>query len=72
MTREPEAYTSFSLTRGGLVYTILRHLRLVTADSPRVVRRCLLLVGITWLPMLVLTFVEGTALPGRVTRSSST
>jgi len=57
----------FSLTRGGPAYEAMRRVGLVTRDSPRVVLRSLLLIAITWVPLVILAAVEGVALGDRVT-----
>ena len=51
----------FSLTRGGPLYRLQRRLGADTVERIRVVRRALLATLITWLPLLILSLVQGVA-----------
>src|SRR6187549_1474478 len=51
----------FTLCRGGPVYRLMCWMRFITPDSARIGRRVLLLIGVTWLPMLVLAAIGGLA-----------
>jgi hypothetical protein len=51
----------FTLCRGGPVYRVMCWMRFITPDSARIGRRVLLLIGVTWLPMLVLAAIGGLA-----------
>ncbi len=52
---------NFSITRGGLVHWLQLRLNLASDERQRVVRRALFFVLITWLPLLILSFLEGLA-----------
>src|ERR1700722_2315440 len=52
---------SFSLTPGGLSYRLQIILGQVHEDRARVLRRTLLAVVTTWLPLLVLSLIHGSA-----------
>lgn len=52
---------NFSLVNGGLLYQILQRLGVITPGSPRVRRRVLFFILITWVPVLILTTIEGMA-----------
>jgi hypothetical protein len=49
------------LTEGGPTYRIEKRLGLIREQSPRVVRRALLSIFLTWVPLLVLCLLQGTA-----------
>jgi len=53
--------------RGGPVYRLMLALHLQGAENAYVGRRSLLLVSITWVPLLLLSLAQGEALPGTVT-----
>lgn len=63
---EPKPYSpiDFSLVNGGPTYHLLLRLGLAGRDMSRVGRRTLALVALTWLPLLVMTAWQGTALGG--------
>jgi hypothetical protein len=50
------------LTEGGPTYRIEKRLGLIREQSPRIVRRALLSIFLTWVPLLVLCLLQGTAL----------
>lgn len=50
------------LTEGGPTYRIEKSLRLISERSPRVVRRACFSIFLTWIPLLVLCLLHGTAL----------
>ena len=52
---------------GGPAYHLLRRARLFPTDAPTLVRTAALLSAVTWLPLLVLSAVDGLLLPGTVT-----
>ena len=54
----------FSLVVGGPLYGLLLKAGLVAPPLRRLRRRMLVFVAITWLPLLVLTIIEGTAVDG--------
>lgn len=49
------------LVEGGPTYLIQQRLKLLRRDSPRIVRRSLLSISVTWLPLLILTLWQGVA-----------
>jgi hypothetical protein len=55
----------FSLVSGGPFYSALQRVNLV-GPLPNLEKRILVFVAATWLPLLVLSFVDGTALGSRV------
>src|SRR4051812_5323419 len=59
------AAPEFSMVLGGPLYQALRRMH-VMRDDPRelLVRRIIILAGITWLPLLVLTLISGRAWGG--------
>jgi hypothetical protein len=69
-TRDPNPHRNppeFSLVQGGLLYKVLRRAHLA-ADSPEEnFRRVAVLALLAWLPLLLLTALEGRALGGGVT-----
>jgi len=52
---------NFSIVVGGPVYDLLWRLRLVRVSLPNVLRRVLVLVALTWLPLVVLSLKDGLA-----------
>lgn len=54
------------LTAGGPTYRIERWLGLIREQSPRIAHRAILAVLITWLPLAVLSLLQGTAIGNRV------
>jgi hypothetical protein len=54
------------LTQGGPAYRLSRRLGLEHADRPRRFHKALLLIVVTWVPLLLLSFLEGHALGGEV------
>ena len=50
----------FRLSTGGLFYRLMRRLRLVEANRYLPWRRITLFIALTWLPLLILTAVDGT------------
>ena len=52
---------------GGPAYHLLRRARLFSTDALTLVRTAALLSAVTWLPLLVLSAVDGLLLPGTVT-----
>src|SRR5262249_108786 len=61
-----QAVQGFSIVIGGPVYDFLLRTRLVRLGLPNVLRRILVLVAITWLPLLLLSFKDGLAFGHRV------
>ena len=51
----------FLLPNGGPAYQVQQRLGLIRRESPLIVRRALLSVVLTWLPMLILSLMEGRA-----------
>src|SRR5262245_15979271 len=66
--REPRSTgpSPFSLPDGGPTYQILLRLRLLEEDRPRISRRAVALTLLAWVPLLVLTAIQGAALGNRV------
>ncbi len=62
--QSPESQ-DFSLVLGGPLFQILRRSRLTDTASELVYRRIIAFVAITWLPLLILTMIEGLAWSGR-------
>ncbi len=54
------------LTQGGPTYRIERRLGLIRERSPRIVRRAFLTILLTWVPLLILSALQGTAIGHRV------
>lgn len=52
---------SFSITRGGPLYWLLFRLGMAGEERRQVIRRTVFTVLVTWLPMLVLSIVQGQA-----------
>jgi hypothetical protein len=50
------------LTEGGPTYRIEKRLGLIREQSPRVVRRVFFFIVVTWVPLLVLSALQGTAI----------
>jgi hypothetical protein len=62
---QPDAAADFSLVLGGPLFQLLRRLQL-TGDALQLLRRRVIAgVAVTWLPLLVLSIVEGQAMGGR-------
>jgi hypothetical protein len=55
-----------SLVVGGPVYDFLHRIGLIRLDLPNVVRRAVVVVALTWLPLLVLSLKDGLAVGDRV------
>ena len=56
----------FSLTKGGLFFRLLVRMRLMRPDLAPVGRRAIVLALFTWLPLLILSALQGLALGGSV------
>lgn len=52
--------SSFSLSTGGLFHRLMLLVRLVEANRDHPGRRIAVFVGITWLPLLILTVIDNT------------
>ena len=64
-TADIDERENFSLVLGGPLFQLLRRTHL-TGDGLQLVRlRLFVIVGLTWLPLLVLSVLEGQALAGR-------
>lgn len=63
--QQPEV-ERFSLVIGGPLFQLLRRARLEDDAAQLVRRRILVMVGLTWLPLLLLCAVNGTVWDGRV------
>ena len=48
--------------RGGPAYRLMQRLNVVKGDDPSIARRIVIFLALTWLPLLVLSFLEGIAL----------
>jgi hypothetical protein len=55
-------HPKFLLTEGGPTYRLEMLLGLIQANSPAIVRRAFLSILITWVPLLVLSAMQGTAM----------
>ena len=64
--KEQSPYKEFSLIRGGLLYKFLVHMRLMRPDLEPLYGRAIALALLTWLPLLILSAVQGMALSGSV------
>ena len=62
-TSEP---SRFYLMHGGPIYRLMVKLRLHGIENAFVGRRSLLLIAVTWVPLLLLSMAQGLALPGAV------
>jgi hypothetical protein len=51
----------FLLVEGGPLYRIEKRIGLIKARTPVMVRRAAIAAGLTWVPLLILSVVEGTA-----------
>src|SRR5271170_2045489 len=58
---------NFSLTRGGPLHWLFVRTGLAGSDRDRVINRTLLAVGLTWLPLLVLSFLQRLAFGPNIT-----
>jgi len=61
------AVHNFSIVMGGPLYDFLLRRGLLHFGLPNLVRRILVLVGLTWLPLLILSLKDGLAFGHRVT-----
>src|SRR5262245_30572165 len=66
-TKQNEIFESqdFSLVLGGPLYQILRRSHLSDDANEMVHRRVIMFIVLTWLPLLILTMIEGLAWSGR-------
>jgi hypothetical protein len=55
-------YRELALTQGGPTYQIEKRVGLIRKNSPLIVRRALLSICITWLPLLILAALQGNAM----------
>jgi hypothetical protein len=56
-----EEYRQLNLTEGGPTYQIERRVGLIRKNSPQIVRRALLSICVTWLPLLIIAALQGNA-----------
>src|ERR1700744_2117884 len=56
-----EKYRELALTEGGPTYQIEKRVGLIRKNSPLIVRRALLSICITWLPLSILAALQGNA-----------
>lgn len=75
-TSSPTAYENvdsivqrFSIVTGGPIYDFLLRMGLMRMGLPNVLRRIAVIVGITWVPLLVLSLKDGLAFGHQVTIS---
>lgn len=61
------AVHQFSIVMGGPIYDFLLRHGYLRFELPNLVRRILLLVSLTWLPLLLLSLIDGAAFGHRVT-----
>jgi hypothetical protein len=57
---------SFSVTEGGPTFRIEKRLGLIRANSPRMLRTAWVAIGVTWVPLFVLSILQGNAIGHRV------
>jgi hypothetical protein len=57
---------NFSIVIGGPIYDFLLRIGLLRFNLPNIIRRIAVLVALTWLPLLVLSFKDGLAFGHRV------
>jgi len=57
-----QEYTSFRISTGGLIYRLLTRLHIHDPASYSIKRRIIFLLSITWLPLLLLTAIDGNLL----------
>jgi hypothetical protein len=50
----------YSLVSGGLFYALTKKLNLIRIGEPHLLRRAVLLAFITWIPMMIITLIDGT------------
>jgi hypothetical protein len=62
--RPPMDYKQFSLMKGGLLFRLLVRMGLMKADLAPLYSRAIILALLTWLPLLVLSAIQGLALGG--------
>jgi hypothetical protein len=58
--------TDFSLVYGGPLNRVLIRTRLIKPDSPQIVKRVVFAVVITWVPLLILSVIQGLAYGSQV------
>ncbi|HEY7159654.1 MAG TPA: hypothetical protein VH815_00280, partial [Acidobacteriota bacterium] len=63
--QNPDETQDFSLVLGGPLYQLLRRSHLTDTAEGLVHRRMIAFIVITWLPLLILTAIEGSAWSGR-------
>ena len=56
----------FSLTKRGILYKLLYRLKLGGASTKEIITRILVIIAITWLPLLVLTTLQGLSFGDKV------
>src|SRR5882724_4628671 len=56
----------FSLVIGAPFYRLLIRLGLVRREAPNIVRRIFVLVLLTWVPLLILSLLQGVAYGGHI------
>jgi hypothetical protein len=61
-TPSDAAYRDLILTEGGPTYQIEKRVGIIQHTSPRIVRRALLSIAVTWLVLLVLSALQGHAI----------
>jgi hypothetical protein len=59
-------YKEFSLVRGGLLYKLLVYMRLMRPDLEPLYYRAIFFGLLTWLPLLILSAMQGMALGGSI------
>lgn len=57
--KEFESFRAFRLSTGGLLYRLFKLMHIQKSDSYSVYRRIIIIVSLIWLPLLVLTIIEG-------------
>jgi hypothetical protein len=64
--QSPINYKEFSLIKGGLLYRLLVRMRLMRPDLEPLYSRAIIIALLTWLPLLVLSAMQGLALGGSI------
>jgi hypothetical protein len=57
---------SFFLTEGGPIFRIEKRPGLIRSNSPRMLRRAWVAIGVTWVPLFAISLLQGNAIGHRV------
>jgi hypothetical protein len=50
----------YSLVSGGLIYSVMKKLDILQKGDPRLMKSAILFAAITWLPLAIMTMIDGT------------